>query len=174
MIDLELPHAVLFDGFVLVDRPADGGAPAHAHLLQHAAADLRAHPVGGDVDHRLQLQMVAEPAFDRAFLAAARKDMQQELPYPLATLVDAALRQLHRAVGREQVGEIVEQVLVEVVAVRALQILQLPEVLHPLEPALRRRQHGSRIIDLRRADLAAQRYAASPRPSPRSDRPPAG
>ncbi len=169
VIRLEPPDAVLLHRLVLVNRAADRGTPPEAHLLHHADADLRAHPVFGDVDDGLQLQVIAEAALHRSFMAIAREHVEKECAHMLTTPVHPSLRQLHRAVGGEQVRQVVEQILVQVVAVRALEILQRMEVLHPPDPALRGCQDRIEVIDLRQPHLAAeglQRRGGSLRPRP--------
>ncbi len=66
--------------------------------------------------------------------------MEEKRADPFAALVNAALRQLDRAVSGEQIRKIVEQVLVEVVTVRAFEVLQRIEVLHAPDPVLGTRQ----------------------------------
>ena len=126
VVDAELPDAVLFDELVLVQRRAHRRARPEVQLLHHARAHLGRLAVGRHVNHRLVLHVVAEPAFGRAFLA---EHVEQERAHALAADVDAALRELDRAVHGEQIREIVPEILVEVVAVRARQIVDLVEIL---------------------------------------------
>jgi hypothetical protein len=129
VIGAEFPDPILLDCFVLVDRRAHRRTATEAQLLHHANADLRGLAIAGDVNDGLHLHVIAETAGDRAFLPAA-EHRQQEFADARVAFVDAALGQLDPAVAREQVGEIVPEVLVEIVAVGARQIVELVEVFH--------------------------------------------
>ena len=126
VVDAELPDAVLFDELVLVERCAHRSTRAEIQLLHHPRAHLGRLAVGRDMDDGLVLHVVAEPVLGRTFLA---EHVEQERAHALAADVDTALRELDRAVRGEQVREIVPEVLVEVVAVRARQVVDLVEVL---------------------------------------------
>ena len=78
------------------------------------------------MNHGLILNVIAEPVLARPFLT---EDVEQERAHALAPDVRAALRKLDRAPRREQVREVVPEILVEVIAVRARQVVDLVEVL---------------------------------------------
>ena len=159
VVDAELPDAVLLDELVLVQRRAHRRARAEIQLLHHARADLGRLAVGRDVDHGLILDVVAEPVLARAFLA---EHVEQERAHALAADVGAALRELDRAVRGEQVREIVPEILVEVVAVRARQVVDLVEVLGARDLLLGLRDE--------RVDVAAAAAGRAPRAARRRAR----
>ena len=127
MHDTEAPHAIFFDGFILVNRSTHRGAITQVHLLQHAQADLGTVAIGCHMDDRLHLNVVAQSPDDRTFFTAT-KHFDQEVTQA-RTFVDTALSQFDAAFGRKQVSQIGPQVFVEVIAVGALEVFQLMKVL---------------------------------------------
>ena len=105
MDDGEFPHPVFLHHLVFVDRGAERGRGPEVQLLQQAHAHLAVLPVRRHVDDRLQLQMIAQAARRRPFLAAA-EHRDQHLAHVIAALVDAALRQFHAAVLGEQMRQL--------------------------------------------------------------------
>ncbi len=158
MIELEAPDAVFLDELVFVHRPADRGAPAETHLLEHPDPDFRALPVLSYVDDGLNLQVVAQAVLDGTFLAIARESLHEEFPHMILPLVHAALGKLDRSVLGEQVCKIVEEILVEVVAVRTLEILDLEEILHTADTALGGGNQIAGVIHHRFARLEVNRH----------------
>ena len=117
MIELELPDTVLFDGLVLVNGCAHRSARPERELLHHAGANLRSPTIGRDVDHGLPLNVVAQPVLGGTLFA---ERVEEKSAHAFAPDVHAALCELHGTVGGEEIGQIVPEILVQVVAVGAL------------------------------------------------------
>ncbi len=158
MIDLEFPDAVLLDRLVLIDGAADRGAAAEAHLLQHANADPGALPVFRHIDDGLDLDVIPEPVLDGPFFAVAREGMEQKCTHAIPAPINTTLRELDRSVPGEKVCEVVEQVLVQVVAVGALEILQLVEIFHASDALFRRGDQVSGVFLFRFTRLQMHRH----------------
>jgi len=94
VVILELPLAILEHRSVFVDRRTHGGTRTKAHLLEHADADFRGLAVGRDVDHRLQLHVIAEPPRHRPLRAPAEY-FKQECAYAFAAIVGTPLGEFH-------------------------------------------------------------------------------
>ncbi len=133
--DAELPHAVFLHSFVLVHRGAHGCTRSEAQLLDHAYANFCALAVLSHVDDRLHLHVIAELACHRSFMSTS-KHLQQERAHMLPAFVHTALCKLHGAIPREQVREVVPEILVEVIPVCAREIVEFVEILHPRDGAL--------------------------------------
>ena len=134
----ELPDAVFLDVLVLV-RPfgPDGALAVLTDLDQRAPPALGREAVGRDVHDALQDHVIEELAFLEAFAA---DDAVVELGDARPAYVDARaaeLRRRSRVVG-EQGADLAAQLLVDVVAVGALQPFDRLRVLEQRDVALER------------------------------------
>jgi hypothetical protein len=148
VVQLELPHAVLFDELVLVDAAHPGAGTAEgAELAEGAAAHLGGLAIRRDGDHGLELHVVVQVVG----LDVLRPEQMHRLADAGLTHIDAALRDLHGGVFGKQIDEIVPLLLVEVVAVGGDQVLDGVDVFQTLDARLERRhrafQLGNDLID---------------------------
>ncbi len=136
---LHPPKAALLDEVALEHRlgPQRPGLVAAEHPEIEPARPALV-PVGRDRDQCIELEMLvdlaaAEPA--GAGLLEPAADAALALP-------DATPRHLDRAVCREEVGDVVPELLVDIIAVSVLQVADEILIAHPRQPPLDRGRGG--------------------------------
>ncbi len=143
VIGAELPDVAFLDEVVLVDAAHPGRVLLEvAHHREGARAQVRGLAVRRHVDDELVLHVVVQDALVEALLAI---QIEVAAHRRLAD-VDAAQRDLDRAVLREELGERVPLERREVVAVDALQVLDLRDVLELPDFAVRAREGAGRVF----------------------------
>ena len=157
---LELPDAALLHELVLVDRLAPqraaAGRAGHADV---GAARASGAAVGHHGHDRLQVNVIV----DLAFGESCRPNAFSPRRMLVRPGVDTLQTDLHRAVGGEQIRDVVPHLPIDVVAVRVLEIRDLDLVAETLcargEIRHARRQRGER----RRVSLGAREAAGTSR-----------